>query len=190
MSYLVKSIILTLPLCLAACASQESIDLSDDASVYKCLIPKHKTVIAMHWDTCPLLGIKPQHSRRGQNWEVIPIISSENQKYYSGQKQLQSKLDKERRDCSWPSRISEIIDLEKDVEVHIKSMYKYRNPSYQGVGFNGELTISGKTYFVEYRGNLKESRSPTGYNIDAYFESCAGASNKSSKKDALKRASS
>jgi hypothetical protein len=157
---------------LSSCASQKLIKLDGNAKIYSCLTPKYKTVIAMHWDTCPLLGWNPRHAMLNQIWEVVPIVSIQNEKYYKGQKSLQGKLNKEVRDCSWPSKISEIIELKNNSEINIDKMYNFYNPSAQGIFFIGKVRIHGKIYNVDFRRAMKKSTNVTGYNIDDYFESC------------------
>ena len=157
---------------LVGCATQHSIELSGPASIYKCVSPKQKTVIAMHWDTCPLFGWKPQHEMINQNWEVISIVSPMNLTYYNGQKEIQSKLNKNERDCSLPSRISELIDLESNSEIYIESMKRYTNPSFEGVAFSGYVDVSGIRYSVQYTGKLNRSNELTGYNFEDYFGAC------------------
>ncbi|MFT5521742.1 MAG: hypothetical protein ACI9IA_002347 [Enterobacterales bacterium] len=172
MNRLIESAIVLLCLTLSGCASQDVIILDGGAKKYSCLKPKHKTIIAMHWDTCPLLGWNPRHAMLNQKWVVVPIISIENEKYYRAQKNLQHKLNKEVRDCSLPSKISEIIDLNANTEIHVDEMFKYSNPSYRGVKFEGSITLYGKTYNVGFRESMNESTNITGYNIDDYFETC------------------
>ena len=172
MMYYAKPVIILTLLILTGCVSHKIIELDGDAAIYQCLKPKHKTVIAMHWDTCPLFGWSPQHDMLNQAWEVIPIISLENEKYYSGQKLLQSKLNKGKRDCTLPSKISELIDLDLNSEIHIIKMSNYSNPSYQGVAFEGTTIVYSKKYNVSFRGNMNKSDNPTGYNIEDYFIVC------------------
>jgi hypothetical protein len=167
-----KLTIVLVCLIFSGCASHKDIELDGSASTYQCLKPKHKTVIAMHWDTCPLIGWSPQHAMLNQSWEVIPIISAENEKYYRGQKLLQSKLNKEKRDCSLPTKISELIELDLNTEINISEMSTYKNPSYQGVTFKGTTTTAAQTYIVSFRGNMKPSANIIGYNIADYFTVC------------------
>jgi len=168
-----KSTMVFVCLIVSGCASHRNIELDGNASIYQCLKPKHKMVIAMHWNTCPLLGWAPQHAMLNQNWEVIPIISAENKKYYKGQKLLQGKLNKKKRDCTQPSRISELIELDLNSEINISEMSTFRNPSYQGVAFKGTTTVAAQKYSVSFRWNMKPSTNIIGYNIEDYFTVCA-----------------
>lgn len=172
MNYLSYFKTVCLSIFLVGCATSDAIKLSGPASIYKCVNPKQKTVIAMHWDTCPLFGWKPQHEMINQNWEVISIVSPENNSYYNGQKEIQHKLNKNKRDCSWPSKISELIDLEDNSKIYIENMYRYTNPSFEGVAFSGYVEVSGQRYNVSYRGRLDRADQITGYNFENYFESC------------------
>lgn len=172
MNYLYRLNTSCIFLFLVGCATQTPIELSGAASKYKCVTPKQKTIIAMHWDTCPLFGWEPQHQMINQKWEVISIVSPENEDYYNGEKELQNKLNKNKRDCTWPTAISEIIDLDGNSEIQIESLSSYMNPSYQGVKFNGYVDISGKKYEVSYSGVLRRANELTGYNFEDYFEAC------------------